>query len=107
DRLVSAVNGIFVYNTIPHIDMFDRGVEAAEALLKMLHGEIQPVLCRERLPMMVPSGYQLVGYPEAEGPLPEVVQLAQQWEEQQHVLNVNVFVGFDRSDVPDVGACVI
>jgi len=105
-EFVEATDGIYGYKTIPHIDMFQSGVRAAEALAAMVKGDLKPVTAMLRIPMMVPSGRQLVGYPTAEGPLPLVYAEAEAWEQKRNIVNVNVSVGFDRSDVPDVGACI-
>jgi microcystin degradation protein MlrC len=104
---VDNVDALTAYDTIPHTDQRARGVEAAETLLSVLRGECDPVTVRESLPMMVPSGKQLVGYENARGPLPGVFEAVTEWEKDETVLDVSVFVGFDRSDVPDVGASVV
>ena len=45
----------FPNNTNPHIDGYERGLEAAACLPKMIRGEIQPVTCRTLVPILGPN----------------------------------------------------
>ncbi|MCX6623787.1 MAG: M81 family metallopeptidase, partial [Acidobacteria bacterium] len=54
-RMVSEVNALVGYHTYPHIDMYETGVKAAELLLRLLRGEIHPVMAMRKLPLIVPA----------------------------------------------------
>ena len=62
--MTSAVDVLVGYRTNPHVDMFDRGVEAANVLKEMLDG-MQPEKYTIRLPLVAPSVTQLTaeGFP--------------------------------------------
>jgi microcystin degradation protein MlrC len=48
--------GVYVY---PHVDMFERGVEAIEAVPALVTGEFRPTTHVERLPMLLPTSTTL------------------------------------------------
>jgi len=104
---VEKVNAIFGYNSIPHIDSYEIGVEATKALIKIITGKLHPVMAIKKPGMLVPMGLQLVNYPGERGPLPKVFKIARKWENVKGVINVNVFVGFNKSDVENAGASVV
>jgi len=87
------------YDTYPHVDMYERAVEAFELLLRVVRGEIRPVRAYAHTGMLVvPQGMMT-----DEGAMKELVSRAFAMESEQHVLNVTVAGGFPYSDVPDAG----
>ena len=64
DEMENAVDLMIGYRTNPHVDLYERGVEAAGALREMMAG-LRPKSYRVRLPLVAPSVTQLTadGYP--------------------------------------------
>jgi microcystin degradation protein MlrC len=102
-RRVAAADAIVGFDTYPHVDMADRGLEAAEIMVRMLRGEVRPVMALRQLPMFWGISRQVTAHP----PMDEVLRRAHEIERRPGVIAVTVATGFPWADVPDVGASVI
>ncbi|MBU2533375.1 MAG: M81 family metallopeptidase [Alphaproteobacteria bacterium] len=105
DRMAAASDMIIGYRTNPHVDMIERGEEAAAAMRKILAGRVHPKMYVERLPL-TPASVNLL---TASGPYGAMIDMGQrrQAEEAGRILNVSVFGGFVFSDTPDNGLAVV
>src|SRR5713101_2120668 len=72
DRMVDLIDAFIGYRTNPHLDMRERGIEAAAALRELLAGA-RTERVRLRLPIVPPSVTMLT----AAGPYAEMIQLGQ------------------------------
>ncbi len=90
--------GVYDY---PHVDMYDRGVEAIEAVPKLLSGEWQPTTHVERLPMLTPTSTTDVS------PAKDIRQRCLDLQEEDGVLRCAFFHGFPFTDIPATGASVV
>ncbi len=102
----------FPLNTNPHIDAFERGVEAAERLFEMLAGKINPVTQRIGVPIIGPNiGQSTWSHIPAEEQALPLYQLNLMREEMEkstpRLLNLTIQGGYGYSDVPYLGMCVI
>jgi microcystin degradation protein MlrC len=87
------------YDTYPHVDVFERAVEAFDILVRIVRGEVRPVRAYKHSGMLVvPQGMMT-----EEGSMKELMDCAFAMEELSGVLNVTVAGGFPYSDVPDAG----
>ena len=102
-EMVAGANAIFGFDTNPHIDSYERAVEAAQCLAKMINGELHPVTAHAHVPMLPPT----INMRTAEGPMVELFTLARSWEAKPGMINVSVFGGFPFCDVPYAGFNVI
>lgn len=93
----------FGFKTYPHVDMYEQGLHAAEALLKQLKSGVTFYAAFEKLPMLLPS----INMRTAEGPMKKMIEWAKQEEENEEIYNVSVFGGFPYSDIPMAGASVL
>ena len=50
-KMVAACNALIPYRTNPHLDQRERGLEAANLMVRTLIGDIQPVMAAEYLPL--------------------------------------------------------
>ena len=99
DGMVAAATGLFGYNTYPHVDGYERGLEAARFLRSVLRGSVQPVtrLLRPDLaPGVVPARTEW-------GPMKELMDMAFEREELPGVINVSAYGGFVYSDIREAG----
>ncbi len=101
--IIENCDAVFGYDTNPHIDMYERGVEAAETLVKTMKGEIKPTVAHKKLPMLPPT----INQRTAEGPMVKLLETARQMETQPGVLNVCLFPAFPYADVQRVGSAVV
>ncbi|MDF2670689.1 MAG: microcystinase, partial [Paenibacillus sp.] len=98
-ELVDISDIIVGYDTYPHVDVYERAVEAVLLLHRVIKGEAQPVRVFRHTGLLVAPQGMLTD----SGPFKRVMDLAFQWEENPAILNVTVIGGFPFSDVPDAG----
>jgi microcystin degradation protein MlrC len=107
---VALVNAFIGYRTNPHLDMRERGAEAAQTLRRLLAGT-HTHLARIRLPIVPPTVTQLTGEDAPNRPYGELIDLGQQRMAEQpyagRVLNVSVMGGFAYADTPFNGLTVV
>ena len=104
ERMVEAADVIIGYQTNPHVDMRERGEEAAHTVRAMLAG-MQPRGVLVRLPLTPPSVTLLT----AAGPYGELIDYGQR-RKREHggaILNVSIFGGFVFGDTPKNGVAVV
>ncbi|MGQ9585371.1 MAG: M81 family metallopeptidase, partial [Anaerolineae bacterium] len=101
----------FPLNTNPHIDAYERGIEAAECLLAMIDGKVHPVSRRVYVPIIGPNIGQSTWshIPEEEHRLPlyQLNLLREELEQTPGVINLTIQGGYGYADTPDTGMCVI
>lgn len=101
--MVEKSTAIIGYDTYPHIDQVERGLEAAEILVKTIRGGIKPVMALAKPPMIVVPQKQLTNA----FPMNEIIAHAHQAETEKDVLSVTVAGGFAYSDVPEIGPSIL
>ena len=101
--MVEHCDAIFGYDTNPHVDMYERGVEAAECMVKAVRGELRPVVAHRKLRMVPPT----INQRTTEGPMVKLLETARRMEQQPRVLNVCLFPAFPYADVERVGSAVV
>ena len=110
DADVTPLNGFIGYRTNPHLDMRERGMEAAALMRRLLTGT-KTCLVRLRLPIVPPTVTQLTGQDAPNRPYGELIDLGQQRmgdpDYAGRVLNVSVMGGFAYADTPFNGLTVV
>ncbi len=101
----------FPNNTNPHIDGYERGLEAAECLLEMLEGKIHPVTRRIFVPIIGPnigqSTWSHIPQEEEQLLLYQLNKKREELEKTPKVINITILGGYGYGDSPDVGMSVI
>ena len=100
-RMVGSVDAFIGYRTNPHLDMRERGAEAALAIREMLGG-VKPQRAFIRLPIVPPTVTLLT----AAGPYAEMIQLGQR-RMTPEIMNVSAMGGFAFADAPECGLSVV
>lgn len=100
---VQAADALIGFDTFPHVDMAERGREAAMLMAATVRGEIHPVMALHRLPLFWSTACQVTAHP----PMDEVIARVHALEQQPGILSVTIATGFPWADVPDAGASVI
>ncbi|HET6606956.1 MAG TPA: M81 family metallopeptidase, partial [Rhodopila sp.] len=110
DTDVAMLNAFVGYRTNPHLDMRERGAEAATMVRRLLGGQ-KTVLAHLRLPIVPPTVTQLTGKDAPNRPYGELIDLGQERMQQPpyagQVLNVSVMGGFAYADTPFNGLTVV
>lgn len=103
-RMVDSVDVLVSYLTNPHVDMTERGEEAAFVMRQMLAG-MRPRSAFIRLPLTPASINLLTG----DGPYCELIDFGQRRKRELGgaILNVSVLGGFVYSDTPENGLAII
>ncbi|MEM1431125.1 MAG: M81 family metallopeptidase [Pseudomonadota bacterium] len=105
ERMVEATDLIVAYRTNPHVDMIERGEEAAFALRRILASGERPKQSLIK-PPIVPASVTLL---TAEGPYGDLIDLGQRRQAEMggEILNVSVFGNFVFADTPDNGVAIL
>ena len=90
--------GVYDY---PHVDMYGRGVEAIEAVPRIVSGEWRPTTHVERLPMLLPPSTTDIS------PAKEIRQRCLDLQSQPGVLRCTFFHGFPFTDIAATGSSVV
>src|SRR5437762_8551827 len=101
DRMVDTIDAFIGYRTNPHLDMRERGAEAAAVLRELLAGA-RTERVRLRLPIVPPTVTMLT----AAGPYAEMIELGQR-KMTPDIVNVSVMGGFAYGDTAKNGLSVI
>jgi microcystin degradation protein MlrC len=105
ERMVAALDVFIGYRTNPHLDMRERGVEAAAALREMIGG-VRPKRAFLRLPIVPPTVTMLT----AAGPYAELIDYGQARlaaDPAREIMNVSVMGGFAFADTAKNGLAII
>jgi microcystin degradation protein MlrC len=100
-RMVASLDAFIGYRTNPHVDMRERGAEAALAIREMLAGT-RPRSAWLRLPIVPPTVTLLT----AAGPYAEMIDLGQR-RMTPEIMNVSVMGGFAFADTVESGLSVV
>lgn len=101
DEMADVIDLMLGVHYYPHTDMFERGVEAIEALPRLIAGELRPVTHVEHLPMLLPTATTDFG------PAKTVNELCWELEAQPGIIDCTFFHGFPFTDTPQVGAHIV
>jgi microcystin degradation protein MlrC len=85
----------------PHVDCYERGMEAVALAARLVRGEIDPRMHLETLPMMIPPATTM------EGPGREITQACFAWESRPGMIDCAFVHGFPQTDVPIITTSVL
>ncbi len=104
-RRVKAANAIVGFDTYPHVDMAERGFEAASLLVSTLCriGRVSPVTAIRQLPLFWSASQQVTGHP----PIDEAFHRVHELERRLGICSITLSTGFPWADVPEMGPSVI
>ncbi|BBK41549.1 microcystinase C [Allostella vacuolata] len=102
DRMARHASALVSYRTYPHVDMRERGQEAAELLRRAMAGEVRPQTVVARRPQLL----GVAGGRTDTGPMLDVLARARALEQEPGVLSISVNAGFSKADIVDAGPAV-
>ena len=107
---IEAADVAMAYRMIPHLDMVDRGIDAARTMARILRREIRPVAVIRRPPILLKGG--LMSMTEAptqllKPPMYWLSRRAREIERDPRIIDVSINAGFGDADVPEAGLSII
>lgn len=99
---LAATTALVGFDTYPHVDMAERGREAADILVSTLRGLVRPVMALRRGPLFWSAPCQITAQP----PMIELMDLVHAIERRPGILSVTVATGFPWADVLNMGPSV-
>lgn len=103
DLMVDSADMLIGYDTYPHINGYERGIEAVNLTRKMLQGKLKPTLGFTQPPMLPALQVQFTG----KHPMKTILDEAHRMEELPEVETITVAAGFPWSDIPEAGMSFI
>jgi len=98
------VEAAFAYHKSPHTDMREAGQRTADCMVRMLRGEISPVMVIEKPGVLIPSIFSAT----ALEPLASIIAHARDLEKNSNdYLDISVMAGFSYADAPNTGFSVL
>ncbi len=102
DAIVDNCNVLVGYKTYPHLDMYEAGQHAGRLMVRMLDGEIDPVMVWGSRPILA----QTLRMGHEDEPMGPLLEMARR-QEAQGLLASSVFGGFPLADIWRAGLSVV
>ncbi len=99
-EMTALATGLFGIKENPHTDYAVTGIEAMNALINTIQGNIFPCTAVTAIPMLMPMT------PTTQGPCHALNRFIRQYRQDHHLLDAAFFHGFPYADIPDAGATV-
>jgi len=101
--MVEMADVLIGYDTYPHIDGYDRGLEAVRLVKRLIDGSLKPTKAFRQPSMMPALQAQFTGRP----PMTRLMEAAHEMEAREGVETITVAAGFPWSDFEDAGLSII
>ena len=102
-QMVEFADALIIERTYPHIDMSERGVEAAELMGRTLRREVRPTMAYRSLPLLWAAPKMI----DAEPPMSQAIAELIRSSKRPGVLSTSIAVGYQWIDSPLVGAATV
>ena len=103
EQMVAESTALVIYKTTPHIDQRQRGLQAAELMMRILRDGITPTQALVKPPMLLNILYHTTNVP----PMEPILTAAKQLEARPDVLVANVALGYPYADVYEAGPAFV
>jgi microcystin degradation protein MlrC len=102
--MATKADAMTIYRTYPHMDMAERGREAACIMLSILNGEIHPMVALSKQPLMIGPPHNVLPH---DMPMKKVMDRARQMEHDiPGIIAACPAQGFMQQDIPYAGTGV-
>jgi microcystin degradation protein MlrC len=102
-KMIDATDATVMYRANPHLDQRERGIEAAELMVRTLKGQIKPTQAASFPPVAINIERQHT----FEEPCLSLYKLAEAQRARPGVLTSSIALGFAYSDVPEMGSSFV
>jgi microcystin degradation protein MlrC len=103
EQLVRDSNALIIYKTTPHIDQRERGLQAADILVRTIRKEIRPVSAFRKPKVLFNIAFHNTSLP----PMQPIMQAAIDLEKEPGILAVSIAAGYQYADVPEMGPSIV
>jgi len=100
-KMIDNVNGFFPFDHYPHTDIYEKGLEAAKALVKILSKHVKPTIRFRKLPMLCPL------LETDKEPYKQFLDMVYDFEKDPKVISASIISGFPYADIYDGGMSII
>lgn len=94
---------IIGFDTYPHVDTYERGVEAVEVIYNTVRGEIKPTMAYRQLPLLTSPPAQCT----MRLPASDLVKKLHELESEDGVVTATLSMGFPFADIYNAGVSVL
>lgn len=101
--MTSSTNALVAYKENPHVDMRQRGIEAANLLVHHLKGKTSPVQVLVQVPLAISIEQQFTG----KEPCKSLYDYADELRRVPEILSLSILHGFPYADVAEMGTSII
>jgi microcystin degradation protein MlrC len=103
EQLVRDANALIIYKTNPHIDQRERGLQAADLLVRTIRKEVTPVTAFRKPKVLFNIAFHNTSLP----PMQPIMQAAIDLEKEPGILAVSIAAGYQYADVPEMGPSIV
>ena len=103
EEMATYANTIIGFDTYPHVDCYERGLEAGELIAAIVQGRIAPTMVYRQLPLLTAPPAQCTMKPLMQ----EVVKKLHALEDKKGVVTATLSMGFPFADIHDAGVSVL
>ena len=103
EAMVTGVDLFVGYDTFPHVDMAERGAEAARLLARLLESPQRPARALAKVPLLSVPQKQATD----REPAMSIMSALHEYEARPEVWCASVALGFPYADAPHLGASVL
>ena len=103
EQMVAESTALVIYKTTPHIDQRQRGLQAAELMMRILRDDVIPTQALAKPPMLLNILYHNTNAP----PMEPILTQAKNMEPYPGVLVANVALGYPYADVYEAGPAFV
>jgi microcystin degradation protein MlrC len=101
EELFRVTGALIAYDTYPHVDIYERGVEAVHVIRRLVRGE-EVASAFRKLPLLTAPQSQST----SDEPLRSVMGRVHEWERDPRVLSISLCPGYPYSDVARLGFAI-
>jgi len=102
-RMAGLANCVIGFDTYPHVDMYERGREAALLMARTIRGEVKPVQAFRQLPLITLPPKQCT----LRDPMQSLMARVHALENEPGLLTATVAMGFPFADIEMAGVSVM
>lgn len=102
-RMAELADVIIGFDTYPHVDMQERGYEAAALMARVVKGDVTPVQEFRQLPLVTLPPKQCT----LRDPMQELMARVHRMEQEHDVVTATVAMGFPFADIRDMGVSIL
>ena len=96
-KMIVHSDALFVYDTNPHVDQYERSIEAAQLMAKCVKKSVKPTMMMKKIPILSPV------LSTSQDPYLTIMKAVHEWEKNPQVISVSLAHGFPWSDFQEVG----